>query len=140
MIIDERPCPLHLTCLEAVLKRPQVGVAKQPAEQVAGPQVGVAVAVGVGLPVAVAVCVCVRVGVGVGVLGATVVATGLVGHLGVRRGSGPVAGAVPLGHKVGDAQHGRVEDQVAPARLGGALGAGRVGPQWLAELIVEAIQ
>lgn len=80
-----------------------------------------------------------HVGVCVRVLGATVVVAGLVWHLGVRGGRRPVSGAVPLAHEVRDAQHGRVEDQVPPAGLGGPLGAGRVRTQSLAELHVEAI-
>lgn len=91
-----------------------MGVSKQPAEQVARP--GVAVAVGM--------CVCMHVRVCVSVLCATVVVAGFVLDLGVRGGGGPVSGAIPLAHKVGDAQHGRVEDQVPPAGLGRPLGAG----------------
>lgn len=75
-----------------------------------------------GVSVGVRMCV----GVRVGVLGATVVVAGLVVDLGVRGGGGPVPGAIPLAHEVGDAQHGRVEDQVPPAGLGRPLGAGRV--------------
>lgn len=108
-----------------------MGVPEQPAEQVAWP--GVAVAVGVGM----CVRVCVR--VAVGVLDATVVVAGLVLDLRVRGRGGAVPGAVPLAHEVRDAQHGRVEDQVPPARLGRPLGAGRVGAQGLAELGVEAV-
>lgn len=112
-----------------------MGVPEQPAEQVARP--GVAVAVGVGM--CMCVCMCMRVAVAVGVLGATVVVAGLVLNLRVRGGGGAVPGAVPLAHEVRDAQHGRVEDQVPPARLGRPLGAGRVGAQGLAELGVEAV-
>lgn len=104
-----------------------MGVAKQGAEQVAGP--GVAVPPGVGM------CVRMR----AGVLGATVVVARLVLDLWVRGRGGAVSGAVPLAHEVRDAQHGRVEDQVPSAGLGRPLGAGRVGPQSLAELSVEAI-
>lgn len=112
-----------------------MGVPEQPAEQVARP--GVAVAVGVGM--CMCVCMCMAVAVAVGVLGATVVVAGLVLNLRVRGGGGAVPGAVPLAHEVRDAQHGRVEDQVPPARLGRPLGAGRVGAQGLAELGVEAV-
>lgn len=87
-------------------------VPEQPAEQVDRPSVDMAVGVCVG------VCVC--------VLGATVVVAGLVLDLRARGGRGPVSGAVPLDHEVGDAQHGRVEDEVPPAGLGCLLGAGRV--------------
>ncbi len=76
--------------------------------------------------VSVRMCVCMCMGVCVGVLGATVVVAGLVLDLGVRGGSGPVSGTVPLAHEVGDAQHRRVEDQVPPAGLGRPLSAGRV--------------
>lgn len=120
VIIDERPCPLHLASLEAVLKRPQVWVPEQPAEQVDRPGVAVAMSVSIG------VCVYMRVGVHMGVLGATVVVAGLVLDLGVRGGSGSISGAIPLAHEIGDAQHSRVEHQVPPAGLGCPLGAGRV--------------
>lgn len=79
------------------------------------------------MAVSVGMCVCMHVGVRMGVLGATVVVAGLVLDLGVCGGSGPVSGAIPLAHEVGDAQHSRVEDQVSPAGLGRPLGAGRVG-------------
>lgn len=97
-------------------------VPEQPTEQVPGPGVAVAVALGMGM------CVCMHVGVCVcvGMLGATVVVAGLVLDLGVRGGSGTISGAIPLAHKVGDAQHSRVKDQVPPAGLGRPLGAGRV--------------
>lgn len=55
-------------------------------------------------------------------------------------GRGAVFGAVPLAHEVTNAQHGRVENKIAPAAFGGAVRAARVGPQRLAELSVEAIQ
>lgn len=100
VIIDERPRPLHLASLEAVLKRPQVWVPEQPAEQVDRARVAVAVAVAVG------VRVCMRVGVRVGMLGATVVVAGLVLDLRVRGGRGPISGAIPLAHEIRDAQHG----------------------------------
>lgn len=61
-----------------------------------------------------------------GVLGSTVVVAGLMMDLGVSGGGGPISGAIPLAHEVGDAQHGRVEHQVPPAGLGRPLGAGRV--------------
>lgn len=82
------------------------------------------------MAMAMGVCVCVRVGVGVcvGMLGATVVVAGLMLDLGVSGGSGTISGAIPLAHKVRDAQHGRVKDQVPPAGLGCPLGAGRVRP------------
>lgn len=68
------------------------------------------------------------------------VVAGLHGHLWVRGRRGAVLGAVALTHEVADAQHRRMEDQVATAALGRALRAGGVGPQRLAELRVEAIQ
>lgn len=95
-----------------------MGVPEQPTEQVARP--GVAVAVAVRMCVCMHVGVCVR----VGVLGAAVVVAGFVLDLRVRGGGGAVSGAISLAHKVGDAQHGRVEDQVPPAGLGRPLGAG----------------
>lgn len=80
------------------------------------------------MAMAMGMCVCVRVGVGVcvGMLGTTVVVAGLMLDLGVSGGSGTIPGAIPLAHKVRDAQHGRVKDQVPPAGLGCPLGAGRV--------------
>lgn len=78
------------------------------------------------MAMAMGMCVCMRVGVCVGMLGATVVVAGLVLDLGVSGGSGTISGAVSLAHKVRDAQHGRVKDQVPPAGLGCPLGAGRV--------------
>lgn len=99
-----------------------MGVPEQPAEQVARPGEAMAVAVGVRM----CVCMHVRVWVSVGMLGAAVVVAGFVLDLGVRGGGGAVSGAIPLAHKVGDAQHGRVEDQVPPAGLGRPLGTGRV--------------
>lgn len=69
----------------------------------------------------------VRVHMGVCVLGATVVVAGLVLDLRMCGRRGAVSGAVPLNHKVGDAQHSRVEHQISPAGLGGPLGAGGVG-------------
>lgn len=77
-----------------------------------------AVAVSMGVRVCMRVRVC--------VLGATVVVAGLWVDLRVGGGSGPVSGAIPLSHQVGDAEHSRVEDQVPPAGLGRPLGAGRV--------------
>lgn len=76
--------------------------------------------------VSMGVCVCMHVGVCVSMLGATVVVAGLVLNFRVRGGRGPVSGAVPLAHEVGDAQHSRVEDKVPTAGLGCPLGAGRV--------------
>lgn len=108
-----------------------MGVPEQATEQVARP--GMTVAVGVGM------CMCVRMCAGVGMLDATVVVAGLVLDLRVRGGGGAIPGAVPLAHEVRDAQHGRVEDQVPPTRLGRPLGAGRVRAQGLAELGVEAV-
>lgn len=71
---------------------------------------------------------------------AAVIVARLNGDNGMGRRCGPILGAVPLAHEVTDAQHGRVEDQVAPAALGCPLGAGGVGPQSLAELSIKAIQ
>ncbi len=71
---------------------------------------------------------------------ATVIVAWLNGDDGMGRRCGPVFGAVPLAHEVTDAQHGRVEDQVSPAALRCALGAGRIGSQRLAELSIKAIQ
>lgn len=73
-------------------------VSEQAAEQVAGFGVAVAVSVSVGVRMSV--------GVGVGVLGAAVVAAGLVLDLRVRGRRGAIPGAVPLNHEVRDAQHG----------------------------------
>lgn len=74
----------------------------------------------------VGMCVCMHVGMCVGILGATVVVAGLVLDLGVRGGSGTISGAIPLAHKVRDAQHSRVKDQVPSAGLGCPLCARRV--------------
>lgn len=126
VIIDERPGPLHFTSLEAVLKCPQVWVTKQPTEQEPGLSVDVVVAVAVAMGMGMGVHVCVPVGVCVGILSAAAVVAGVKVDLGVCGGGGPVSGAIPLAHKVRDAQHGRVEDQVPPAGLGCPLGAGRV--------------
>lgn len=118
VIINERPRSLHLTSLEAVLKCSQVGVSKQPAEQVPRSRVAVGVVVTVG------VRVCVHRGVRVHVLGPTVVVAGLMDHFRVCGGRWPISGTVPLTHEVRNAQHSGVEDQVPPAGLGGPLGAG----------------
>lgn len=69
-----------------------------------------------------------------------VVVAGLDRNGRVRGGRGSLFGAVPLVHEVTNAQHGRVENQVAPAAFGGAVRAARVGPQRLAKLCVKAIQ
>lgn len=71
---------------------------------------------------------------------AAVIVARLNGDDGMGRRRGPILGAVPLAHEVTDAQHGRVEDQVAPAALGRPLGAGGVRPQRLTELSIKAIQ
>lgn len=71
---------------------------------------------------------------------AAVVVAGLDRNGRVRGGRGSVFGAVPLAHEVTNTQHGRVENQVAPAALGGAVCAARVGSQSLTKLSVEAIQ
>lgn len=91
-------------------------VSEQAAEQVT--RLGVAVAVAVGMRVCVHMGVC--------VLGAAVVVAGLVLDLGMRGGRRAIPGTVPLDHKVRDAQHSRVEDQVSPTGLGRPLSAGRV--------------
>lgn len=131
VVVDERPRPFHLASLEAVLKRPQVRISEQAAEQVT--RSGVAVVVGVAVGVAV------RVYVGVRVLGATVVVAGLVLDLRMSGRGRAVSGAVPLNHKVGDAQHSRVEHQISPTGLGRPLGAGGVRPQGLAKFSVKTI-
>lgn len=59
-------------------------------------------------------------------LGATAVVAGLVLDLGVSGGRGAIPGTIPLDHKVRDAQHGRVEDQISPTGLGRPLSAGGV--------------
>lgn len=130
IIINKRPRPLHLARLELVLKSPKVRVSKQATEQVAGPRV---------LWCAGEPCACDG-WRGLVMMEATVVVAGLDGHSRVRGGRGSIFGAVPLAHEVTDAQHGRVENQVAPAAFGGAVCAARVGPQRLAELGVKAIQ
>lgn len=71
---------------------------------------------------------------------AAVVVAGLDRNGRVCGGRWSVFGAVPLAHEVTNAQHGRVENQVAPAAFGGAVCTTRVGPQRLAKLSIEAIQ
>lgn len=93
-------------------------VSKKSTKQVPGPRVAAVVSVGVRVRM--------EVGVDVRLLAATVVVAGLRMDLRVRGGSGAVFGAVPLAHEVRDAEHSRVEDQVAPAGLGCLLCAGGV--------------
>lgn len=93
-------------------------VSEQAAEQVTRFRVAMAVAV--------AMCMRVCMPMGVCVLGATVVAAGLVLDLRVGGRRRAISGTIPLNHKVRDAQHSRVEDQISPTGLGRPLGAGRV--------------
>lgn len=74
-----------------------------------------------------------------GPLGAVIV-TGIMGHLWVSGGCGPILGTVPLAHKVADTQHGRVVHEVAPTGFGCPLCAPRIGTQGLAKLGVETVE
>lgn len=104
-----------------VLESPKVGVPKQAAEQVGGPRVfrnpGMR-----------------------RVVMLTVVVARFDGDDGMGGRCGSILRAVPLTHEVTDAQHGRMEHQVAPAAFGGPLGAGGIGSQRLAEFGIKAIQ
>lgn len=76
---------------------------------------------------------------GVCMLGATVVVAGLVLDLRMGGRRRAISGTIPLAHKVRDAQHSRVEHQIAPTGLGRPLGAGRVRTQGLAKFGVKTI-
>lgn len=136
LVVDERPGPLHLTRLEVIPERPQVGVPEEAAVGVVGRR---RVAAEAALVVAHLRPVRALLAVGLLLLrrrrrqqrrGGRGVGAGL--------GRGPLPGAVVLAHQILDAMLGRVERQVPPAGPGGAAHAAVVRPQRRAELLLGA--
>lgn len=119
VVVNERPGPLDFACLEAVRKRPQVGVSKQPTVGVVGAQ-----GVFVEATFIVAALGAVR--------ALLAVTPGQRGE--ARLGGGPIFGAVVLGHEIIDAVDCRVVEKVSPAGASRVVGAEGIGTQGSAEL------
>lgn len=103
--VDEGPSPPRPACLELATERAQVRVPEQAAVGISPGQAG---------------------------RPPTLIVTrlGFEGTCGVGGAeSGPVAGAVPLGEELTDAEDGRVEDEIAAATACGAAGTAGVGAQ-----------